>query len=236
MAKGAYADATVVVPTYNEGRNIRPLLRELQRRYPGISVIIADDGSRDGTREAVRQAGRRNPRIRLLDRGRKPVHGLTASVVDGILAARTPYAVVMDGDLQHPPERVAAIIQALRDGADVAVGTRAKVMSEWPLHRKAMSWGATALGWARLAIGGAPFARDVMSGFFGTRTRLFQEHARRAPRKFEPRGYKVLFDYLKLLPRRTRVAPVQYVFGLRKGGESKIRMKHILLYLKSLLK
>jgi dolichol-phosphate mannosyltransferase len=232
----AYADTTVVVPTFNEGKNIGTLMGVLQRRYPGISVIVADDGSRDNTQALVRAAGRRNKRIRLLDRGAKPVHGLTASVMDGGLQARTQYLVVMDGDLQHPPEQVGAIVDALRAGADVAVGTRVKVVSDWPLHRKVMSWSATAMGWARLLAGGAPFAKDVMSGFFGARTRLFQEKVRQRPGKFEPRGYKVLFDFLKLLPRKARVAPVPYVFGLRQGGESKIRMKHIVLYLKSLFR
>ncbi|MDE1811004.1 MAG: glycosyltransferase, partial [Candidatus Micrarchaeota archaeon] len=91
-----YSDVTVIVPTLNEGGNITKLIGILTKSYPKISVIVSDDGSKDGTAEYVRKIGRKNPRIRLLDRKREKIHGLTASVIDAALIAKTDQIVVMD--------------------------------------------------------------------------------------------------------------------------------------------
>jgi len=230
-----YEDTTIIIPTLNEEANISTLLDILLQLYPGIRVTVADDGSTDRTREVVREYHARHSGIELLDRALQPVHGLTISVVDAALAARTPFLVVIDGDMQHPPEKIEDLRNRLVDGAGVVVGRRDKVCVPWPWHRKLMSRTAVILGRCRLSLGGAT-TKDTMSGFCGTRTDLFAEHAAHQVMKFEPQGYKVLFDFLKLLPRTTRVDEVPYDFGLRAGGTSKIRMRHILLYARSLFR
>jgi dolichol-phosphate mannosyltransferase len=121
--KADYSDLTVITPTLNEKNNIVRLVGALDRMYRNVSVIVADDGSRDGTREAVSALGKKNGRVRLLDRSRKSVHGLTASVLDAALMARTRKIVVMDGDMQHPPAKVGDIAKAL-DSYDLVVGVR----------------------------------------------------------------------------------------------------------------
>ena len=228
-----YEDTTVIVPTLNEEANISRLLDLLLQLYPGIQVRVADDGSRDRTREIVRDYHARHPAIALLDRSGEPVHGLTISVVDAARTVRTPFFVVIDGDMQHPPEKIEEIRQRLVDGADVVVGRRDRVLIPWPWHRRIISWIGVRLGRVRLKLRGAP-TTDTMSGFFGVRTALFEQCAGPNLGRFEPRGYKVLFDFLKLLPRGTRVDEVPYEFGLRTGGTSKISATHLLLYVRSL--
>jgi len=228
-----YSDFTVIIPTFNESENISELLKVLNKLYPGISIIVSDDGSTDGTQKIVLDIGME--KVVLLDRSAKPVHGLTASVMDAVLMANTKYIVVIDGDMQHPPEKIKSFASKLEEGCAVVVGSRAKVLVPWPIQRRMISWVATKLGSVRLRLSGA-YTKDVLSGFFGAKRDLFAEKVTNYSSKFEPRGYKVLFDFLKLLPRKTKVAEVPYEFGLRTKGESKIKMKHVLLFLRSMLK
>jgi dolichol-phosphate mannosyltransferase len=219
----------------NEEANISTLLDSLLALYPGMHVTVADDGSRDRTREIVRGYHANHPQVDLLDRSHERVHGLTISVVTAGLAARTPFFVVIDGDMQHPPEKIKELRDRLVDGAWVVVGRRDKVCVPWPWHRKLMSRTGVMLGRMRLFIRGAT-TRDTMSGFFGARTDVFGRYAAPNIEKFEARGYKVLFDFLKLLPRTTRVDEVPYDFGLRARGASKISSRHLLLYARSLFR
>ncbi len=229
-------DFTVVIPTLNERGTITGLLKELRSLYPSAKVIVADDGSRDGTQKAVLQVARKDRRISLLDRSESEAHGLTASVLDAAGLAKTDFIVVMDGDLQHPPEKVGDLVGELARGADVAVAYRVGVEGAWPFERRVMSKGAELLGAAALAVRGAPQCRDVLSGFFAARAALLRDAARRHPNRFELEGYKVLFDLLKALPRDAVVAEVPYVFNQRRSGSSKIGLMHIGAFLRSLVR
>ncbi len=221
-----YSKFTIIIPTLNEGRNIVVLLETLKKLYPGIYVIVADDGSTDGTVDSA--SGFRH--VRVLDRSKKRVKGLTASVVDAALAVRTPFTIVMDGDLQHPPEKIIKICELLQD-AKIVVCCRSKVLVNWSLHRRAISAVATLLARLRLRRN----IPDPLSGFFGIESSLFKNIIKQEGRRFEPAGYKVLFDLLKFAG-KTRVAVVYYNFGLRTKDESKIRFKHVLIFLRSVFR
>jgi len=228
-------DATVVIPTLNEALNIRYLVRELLEKHPGLRVIVVDDGSQDGTPKVVRTLAREYGKgVRLLERAGRP-KGLTASVIDGVKLAETELVVVMDGDLQHPPEKVAKLLDALEKGADLAVAYRVRVENFGP-YRRAMSATATGLAGVSLWLRGSPVPRDVMSGFFGVRRGVFLDAVRRNPLGFEPSGYKVLFDLLKALPKSIRMAQVPYEFGTRKRGESKIGAGQVLAFLRDVVR
>jgi len=99
----------------------------------------------------------------LLDRSGK-VKGLTASVLDGVLHAKTPFVVVMDADLQHPPAVIKSIVEQLRNGSQIVVGTRTDKPADWGFFRFLASNTAILLGRIRLRISGA-YASDLVSGF-----------------------------------------------------------------------
>jgi len=225
-----YSDATVIVPTLNEGKNIGKLIDLIRENAPGASIIVSDDGSKDNTKSIVAKK-----KAYFLDRSREKVKGLTISVIDGVKRCKTDFMVVIDGDLQHPPEKIPEIVKKLRDGYDVVVGKRIKVVGHWAFHRQMMSKVAILMGKLRLILHGI-WVKDVVSGFFGTRVDLFQKVIATSEDKFEPRGYKVLFDYLKNSNSHVKIGYVNYVFGLRTGGTSKISKTHIWLYFKSMFK
>ncbi len=226
-----YSDTTAIIPTLNERKNIGTLLHSITSLYKGIKAIVSDDGSRDNTQLIVKSHAARNKNIKLIDRKNERVKGLTASVIDAVKIAETKYIIVIDGDLQHPPEKIKELHEKLQD-CDIAGAARKKVLVKWPLHRKLMSMTATLLARARLARN----IPDPLSGFFGARTELFRNTLGKSENKFEKQGYKVFFDLLKYSPKNAKTGYVFYDFGLRKGGESKIKMKHILIFFRSLLK
>jgi len=230
--RGDYSDLTVIIPTLNEKSNITKLIGILTRMYRNVSMIVSDDGSDDGTRERVRALGRRNRRIRLLDRSRKSVHGLTASVIDAAMMTGTGKIVVMDGDLQHPPSKVGDIARAL-DRYDIVVGVRTSVR-EWGISRRMISKGMAYLAYVLFAISGRKRCNDMMSGFFGIRTKEFKELVASQRSGFVEEGYKVLLDILRLMDRSGSLGEVRYsTFHLRKEGKSKLGIKHAITTLRS---
>ncbi len=228
-----YSNTTIIIPTLNETENIGQLLNKLTELYPEINIIVADDGSKDGTQQIVKNLSisknNLSTNLVLLDRRNEKIKGLCASVIDASRAVTTPNLVVMDGDLQHPPEKVGELITALNNHS-LVIGTRNKIKEPWSMHRKSLSVIATKLAKLRADY------NDPMSGFFAVKTELINEILNKHEHKFEKTGYKVLFDMLKYLPKDTGVAEVNYDFLLRDKGKSKIGSKQILSFLRSLFK
>ena len=89
---------SVVVPTFNESKNIRELVKRLDQTLGRISweLIVVDDNSPDGTAKLVKSLSSEDARIRCIRRiGRR---GLSGACIEGILSSSAPYVVVMDGD------------------------------------------------------------------------------------------------------------------------------------------
>lgn len=105
------------IPTYNESGNILPLCREILALGPGIHVLVIDDDSPDGTGRMVEEAGRTEPRLRVLrrtndkGRGRSGRDGFVEALRSGANAV-----IEMDADFSHPPRYIPALIQRLENG------------------------------------------------------------------------------------------------------------------------
>lgn len=114
-----YPDISVVLPVFNEAPNLDPLLCQLEALHLGdAEIIVVDDGSTDGTGEIAEQKG-----VRVI---RHPYNiGNGAAVKSGIRAARGKWLVFMDGDGQHRPEDIPALM-ADAEQYHMTVGARAK--------------------------------------------------------------------------------------------------------------
>lgn len=220
---------TIIIPSLNEEGNIGKLLSKLKSLYPGVKIIVSDDGSKDNTQNIVKSFRG----VELLDRSKKKLKGLTISVIDAVKIVKTTYLIIMDADLQHPPEKVGEIAVKLNK-YPIVVGERRKIIGEWGLFRKVMSKTAIFLG--KLRLMNRIKCKDIVSGFFGIRTNLFQYFIKTHKDSFEGGGYKVLFDLLKIVKRDTKLGSVKYDFFIREEGKSKIGGNHIFVYLKSLFK
>lgn len=240
-----YSDLSVVIPTLNEEATIGVLLERLAVKYPGISILVADDGSSDRTAATVREKTKflaDTARIDFFDRASAPKKGLTVSVCEAILRVQTPFVVVMDGDLQHPPEVVGLLLTALRSGSQIVVGTRSRLHWNQPPHRFLITLIFTLMASLTLRFRGIRLS-DPMSGLFGASTELFQQSYHYRPDLFVAEGYKVLFDFCRCVQLaacqesgRHRISEVLYDFETRKGGGSKAGARHAIAFLRSLLK
>jgi dolichol-phosphate mannosyltransferase len=118
-------ELTVVVPTLNERDNIGPLVDLLDTALDTVSweVIFVDDDSADGTAERVRELGRRDRRVRCLQRLER--RGLATACIEGALAASAPYIAVMDADMQHDEKLLPQMLAILKsEPVDLVVGSR----------------------------------------------------------------------------------------------------------------
>lgn len=236
-----FSQLTLIIPTLNEVCSIGLLLGTLVKSYPGVKIVVADDCSDDGTSQVAKSFQKRHRdsaadegmSVELLDRRHAATAGITASVLDAVHKCKTPYLIVMDADFQHPPNKVAEIFQLLLGGADIAVGCRESAKENRPFVRGAMSAVSTYLARKYLAQCGTQVS-DPLSGFFGAKTSLIRELAEKFAHRFELRGYKVLFDVLKAAPSSLKIAECFYSFGERPYGRSKLRVVHVLYFLRAL--
>jgi dolichyl-phosphate beta-glucosyltransferase len=139
-------DLSVVVPAFDEARRVRASLAAidafLRQSGLGYEIVVVDDGSRDGTGDLVEALARTAyPALRLLRNATN--RGKGASVRRGMLAASGAWACLCDADLSAPIDRLPALLTPLRNGYDVAVGSRAisgsPVVVSRPLHRRVMA-------------------------------------------------------------------------------------------------
>ncbi len=222
---------TVVIPTYNERDNVPRLVERLRSALRGLDyeLLFIDDDSPDGTAEVIRGLASSDPRVRLIVR--RGERGLASAILRGIGEARGRYVVVMDADLQHPPEVIPAMLEAAeRAGADIVVASRyvkGGGVKDWSPLRRLISWGATAL--ARLLVPESRRTTDPMSGFFLIRRGSV------SIKGASPVGYKALLEILYRNP-TARVVDVPYTFGQRLSGESKLGLKTIVDYVWHVIK
>jgi dolichol-phosphate mannosyltransferase len=129
---------SIVVPLYNEEGNVPELVRRISAimdrvTLPGedYEILAINDGSRDGTLAALRAARAAQPRLGIVDLSRNFGHQIAATA--GIDIAAGDAVVLMDGDLQDPPELIERFLEKWREGYDVVYATRKTRKGEGPL-------------------------------------------------------------------------------------------------------
>ena len=220
---------SVVIPTRNEAGNVDELLRRLAEALPaGAEVVLVDD-STDDTADRARAAAPAVPFTLTVIHRDAPTGGLGGAVVAGLRAARADWAVVMDGDLQHPPAVVAELLAAA-PGHDVVVATRYAGDGDGSglgsPYRHAVSRGSKALA-ARLLGGAVARMSDPLSGFFAVRRAALDLDA------VDPIGYKILLE-LVVRSGLERIAEVPFTFGVRHAEESKSTAREGMRFLRHL--
>ena len=119
---------SVVIPMHNEQGNVPPLMERLVASLdalpgrPAYEIVLVNDGSSDATADAVRAEMRDRPNVVLVNLSRNFGHQLAATA--GIELARGDAVILMDGDLQDPPELIAAFVEKWREGFDVVYAVR----------------------------------------------------------------------------------------------------------------
>jgi len=212
---------SVIVPTYNEVENVSVLVQRILTVMPDAEIIVVDDASPDGTAARAREFAEWHP-VKVVER--KGERGLSTAVLRGLDEAQSDICIVMDADLSHPPEAIPALVKAVAEGAEVAVGSRYMAGGQiggWPLLRRLTSQVGTLLA--------RPLTNvcDPLAGFFCLRRSLLRGV------ELKPRGFKILLEILA----RTQVDKVVEVpirFADRGTGMSKFSRKEQREYLAQL--
>jgi glycosyltransferase involved in cell wall biosynthesis len=128
---------SVIVPTFNEENNIGPLAARLTQALDRVgirwSVLFVDDGSRDDTLAEVRALCGKDARFQALALSRN--FGKEACIAAGLSAASGDAVIIIDADLQHPPESIPSFVDAWLAGNLIVFGTRENRAGEGPLRQ-----------------------------------------------------------------------------------------------------
>jgi len=214
----------IIVPTFNERENVGMLTERIAAALKNVDfeILFVDDNSRDGTADAINTLAAKFP-VRVLVR--KDKRGLASAVVDGIKATDSEFVIVMDADLQHPPEVLPEMFTALQSH-ELVVGSRyAKGGSpgEWKFTRKVVSFVANLLAWPLLRK-----IKDRVSGLFGFRRAALDVN------KLSPVGWKIGLE-IAVRGRYQSMTEVPYTFSPRAKGASKLSRKIIWQYVQQLV-
>ncbi len=208
-------ELSIVLAVYNERKNLPELLRRLRSLpLPSWEAIVVDDGSTDGSREFLLEQAQADPRLQtILHQGKQTT--LRAQVL-ALRAARGKFAVVMDSDLQHPPELLPPMLARLEQGASLVVASRyADGGSPGPRSPLRAVISRSAEWLAQLLLPESRAVSDPVSGYFAFHRSVYVG--------IDPgyRGYKLLL-FLLVMCRGRDVEEVGFVFEPRGDGASKV--------------
>jgi dolichol-phosphate mannosyltransferase len=222
---------SVVIPTFNERGNIAELLARLAPVLPAHSEVVFIDDSTDDTPDVIRAAAADSTVPVRLHHRTIAEGGLGGAVVEGLRLAEGSWVVVMDADLQHPPELVPELVAA-GDAADADLvvasryangGSRAGLANRYRQHVSRSSTLLAKATFPRRLAG----VSDPMSGFFAVRASTVDVA------ELRPLGYKIMLELI-IRSRPSKVVEVPFAFGTRFAGESKSSLREGVRYLRHL--
>ncbi len=207
---------SVIIPTYNERENIKKLIPMISKVLKNLKheIIIVDDNSKDGTaEEALKLSKKYN--VKVLVRSKKL--GLASAIIFGLKKAKYDYIAVMDADLQHNPIYLPLMINEMKKGYDLVIGSRylknSKII-EFSILRKFLSKFAIFL--IRNFVNNAKNVKDPLSGYFVTKKEILKEI------KVKSKGFKILVEIIG--SQNLKIKEIPIIFYPRKYGKTKLNI------------
>lgn len=235
---------SIIIPTFNESRNITDLLDQIHSNIPAgtnVEIIIVDDNSPDGTGLIVekyieskmsnlrRDKSEQDISIKIVHRKEKT--GLISALVNGISTSEGQNVLIMDADFSHPPEVIDKMISELKNDPNcIIIGSRyitGGAINGMPFKRLLLSVGANFIARHGLSLKNV---YDPMSGFFA-----FPKHTLHDI-EFNTDGFKILLEILIKKKSTIKIKEIPYTFKDRKYGQSKLNFPIILDYIKAVWK
>jgi dolichol-phosphate mannosyltransferase len=215
----------LILPTYNEAENIQAIIaaaaETLAEAAPeGFRVLVVDDGSPDGTGQIVERLAAEHEWLEVLHRSEKS--GIGRAYLAGFRYALdhdAAFVFEMDSDFSHDPRDLARLLDAVRSGADLALGSRyvpGGGTADWGLLRRFVSQGGST--YARLVLGLA--VKDLTGGFKCFRREVLEAIHFDSVRS-QGYAFQVELNY-RTVRAGFRVVEVPIVFRDRQRGTSKM--------------
>ena len=212
---------SVIIPTYNEEKNIVNMAKAIRELYPDFYIFFMDDTSTDRSKELIEELN--DPKTKLVTRDPND-RGLAISCFQGIVECGTDYFMTIDCDFQHPPSALGDMYAKMEEGYDLCVGTRNDRFA-LGFVRWVGSWAFNIMADLYLFRLRKSITTDVMSGLYAGRCDVFVPVIKEHWNDVERKGWKVLMDLLKYGPRDLKISTIKYDFGKRAAGESHISPK-----------
>ena len=211
----------VIIPTYNERKNIKYIISRLRGLYPELHILVVDDSSPDGTGKVVKSLQDKDEKISLLERQKK--NGLGEAYKDALSKVRSDgnlrYIFTMDADGSHDPVYIKEMRRRLADNDLVVASryTKGGGVENWEFWRKLLSWGGNM--YSRIVTGSN--ISDLTAGFIGVRRELVE---RIDFDKLHSSGYayQIEFKIYCVNKLKAKVCEMPIIFKSRRGGESKM--------------
>jgi dolichol-phosphate mannosyltransferase len=215
----------LILPTYNEAENVKAIVAAasdvLAKAAPeGFRILVVDDGSPDGTGRLADELAAQHEWMRVLHRTEK--NGIGPAYLAGFrhaLGEGAGYVMEMDSDFSHDPADLARLLEAVRGGADLALGSRYVAgggVSDWGLLRRFISEGGST--YARIVLG--LHVKDLTGGFKCFRREVLEAIHFDSVRS-QGYAFQVELTY-RAVQAGFRVVEVPIVFRDRQRGQSKM--------------
>jgi len=209
---------SVIVPSYNESKNIELLAKKIfnilnNNRIDG-ELIIVDDNSPDGTAKIASLMKNKYPALKVIIRKKK--RGLSSAIAEGFRMANGKILVAMDADMSHPTESIPELIKPIERGThEVVMGTRylkGGGIEGWTFWRLVTSKWCAFFGKVIFGLS------DPFSGFFAIKKSVIENI------DLSCRGFKIGIEII-MKARPKKIAEMPYMFKSRKYGKSKFTGK-----------
>ena len=217
----------VVIPTYNERKNIVALIRKiLDLNINNLKILIVDDNSPDGTADAIEEM-----KVECVEVMKRPGKmGLGSAYVDGfkyVLSKGADMIIEMDADFSHQPYKIPELISCVKGGNDMCLGSRkvkGGAIIGWNWIRKFMS--NSAMEFSRWFLGLK--TKDVTGGFRCFHKRVFNKIDLN---RIKSNGYAFQEEMIYLLEKNNfKIKEIPITFVDRQRGSSKLGYKEIISF------
>ena len=212
---------SIVLPTYNEEKNIIPIIQEIveKNNKNNLEIIVVDDNSTDNTESLIREFSKKDSRVRLISRIDR--FGLSSAIKEGCLNARGDIIAVMDSDGQH---EVRSLISALdyisKNNEDIVIGSRfLKKSSIEGLSKNRKDSSTIANKIARVSLSNNyKNLTDYLSGFLVFK----RDSCISFIKRIDVNGFKFLYELLAISKGRLNIFEIPLKFKQRRSGNSKL--------------
>jgi len=225
MGKTKSIKLSIVLPTYNESKNIRELIPKIKRKFQDSEIIVVDDNSPDGTAEIAKKLG-----VRVIVREKK--EGLGVALAEGYNNAKGDIIVSMDADCSISVDEIDKLLEKLKEGYDLVVGSKYSKGSYAEGVGSAKKKFISFLGNKVIITFFKLPVDDVTLNF-----RAFSRDVWKKLNLFEKTNLFLLEMLVDAQSKNMKIAQIPTTFSKRKYGKSKTNLSNLIpLYLKYLIR
>tara|TARA_A100001035_G_scaffold273917_1_gene265098 strand:+ start:1491 stop:2204 length:714 start_codon:yes stop_codon:yes gene_type:complete len=222
-------ELSIVIPILNEAKNINQLIPEINKikkkiKLNRLEVLLIDDNSKDNIKNVVTRLKKKYSYLKLFIRKNKK-KDLSKSCIEGFNKTKYKNILVMDGDLQHPPQYIEKMYTVfINQKCDFVIGSRDLLKRKnYGLSQIRRLFSIILIIMINFLLGNK--TKDPMSGFFIFKKEIYIKNKK----KLFSSGYKILSDLIYSSKNNLKIKDVNIRFDRRISGKSKMNLSILLI-------